>query len=349
MIIKSPQCFMGQVTVITNDTLTSVPVDPTRTMFNFLSRGIVGDTQDVIVDTCDFKQSSGENAIWIDPNTNDDSTFRISHNTFDTGVNLFKEGIENTAYTAIASNGSGGITVTTAVTPAEGEVTSITLANLDTTYQVSGPATNVILNTSFDIENVTFTATDTGTWTTRSLGLDLDFVSITPGDVPLLADPRIVLLDNEGFPDTMNQAEMTSTATAASPLIVGVGTDGVYEPIVDVSPAAGDFVEEDGTENATIDDETGEITNDAKKEVQTRTEFIVTVDASGGPTQNINLALEIDGVIQTKTVVTGDTPLTNNFVGLINYPAGASIKLMRKRDLSTAQTLDAFDIKLLYR
>lgn len=277
--------------------------------------------------------------IWIDPNTEEDSRFILEDIRNLGAGTIFKVGLNGLADVTSAS-GDALFTTAAANGITDGEFVAITDPFASGYKGLTGRAI-VDSATTFRIEGVDFgsVASDVE-WTTRSLGVNDSGVFV--------GDPRITIRGVDGLANSMNQAEMRSNA-ANEPIIVPVGADGVWEPIANAVPATDDFIQESGTENATIDTETGAITNDSKILVQTRTEFDVTVVHSSGSSQTIDLALEVNGVIQTKSIVSGTTPLTNNFIGLIDYPAGAVIRIMRKRDATSANTLDATGIRLLYR
>lgn len=260
----------------------------------------------------------GEEAIFIDPLAHASSRFNLINNKA-IGTTLLKIGDDGT-YTAAADAG-GGFTTFTSTTHGILENEPVSVTDLTGgSFSISRRAKNVTANT-FDLE-VAFTSTGTGDWTTTSLGA-------------VISDSRIMAVNNVGLADTTSAAEITNGVD----LVVPTAVQGVMEPIQEAVPAPGDFIVDPATKNFSVDTSTG-IATYTGLEPLNDVEIRYTAKFTGdGPSQDIDAAIHINSVEQTKSRKSGSTNPTLTYTGgLFDLQPGDEIQLYKENNTNTDDT-----------
>jgi len=159
-------------------------------------------------------------------------------------------------------------------------------------------------------------------------------------------DPRVITLNNGARADSMTLAEARSSG-----ILVVDGSGGIDEPIVDISPSPGDWIQDPSTEEFTVDTTTGLITYNGLKPRSVKIEYSLEATQSANPSQNLILDLHINGTLQPKTVrtltTTGGTFLPVSYDGgnfLIN--PGDTFQIF-KENTSTTEDTDVQNATLL--
>ena len=192
----------------------------------------------------------------------------------------------------------------------------------DANYLGDFVASDVVEGVSYEVV-ATFVVTDTGTWTNLSLNQ---------------TDPRITSIANEkiSIPNSMTLAEAITNGM----LVVSGELVGVPGPVIDTTPASGDWIEDPTTERFTVDDTTGIITYNGSIDIAVEMKYRV-VTNTPNPAQIIEFHLRLDGVEQAKTLVTLDTSNDNNGTyigGIFTLSTGDTVQLFKTNTTSNIGT-----------
>jgi len=158
-----------------------------------------------------------------------------------------------------------------------------------------------LTGTTFDVEDITFNATDTGNVNNASLDQE---------------SPIVISNNNSPISNSHSHAEARSGT-----ILTVDGTGGGDFPVVDLTPVPGDWIQDPNTEEFTINESTGLTTYNG---IKTNTFLIVyqlTAEPTTGPDQIINFDFHINGEQQTKSLIQVNT--ANSIVG--NYIGGLFI------------------------
>jgi len=219
--------------------------------------------------------------VFFDPNTAVGSSYIINKSVAPSPIDFYQQGVD-IAINSVADNGSGDTRFTTAV-PHDvivGQVVVLSGFVTQTTYNKTAIVTAIPTTTTFDAE-ITFVATDTGNLNSSSLDQTNDFVNAQ---------------DNPGQPDSQSLAESRTTGV----LTVDNGPGGLV-PIVDVTPAPGDFEADAGIERFAVDTSTGIITYIGLDPITVLISYELNAEKVSGTDQDLMISLHINGTPQTKS------------------------------------------------
>jgi len=266
--------------------------------------------------------ADGDRLVFFDPNAAAGTSFSIRASgitdTADEGE-FYQLGTD-IAINSVADNGSGDARFTTAAPHGLEVGTPVVLSGFvtETTYNGTFIVTAIPTTTTFDVA-VAFNATDTGNMNTSSLDS---------------TDPIVFADANRGSPNSNTISESSINGTLEVD-----GSGGVDVPIVDITPVAGDWIEDSATERFSVDTTTGLVTYNGIISITAMIKYSLTADAATGPAQTIVFDLHINGGSQTKTSFTVITPVSlvyngGNFV--IN--PGDTFQLFKDNTTNTNNT-----------
>lgn len=252
---------------------------------------------------------AGDSLLFLDPNTTGRS--KITNSTTNLG-DFYQQGTD-IAIDSVADNGSGKARFTTAASHGliVGRPVVLSGFAVETSYNVTGIVTAVdtpTTGTTFDIEEITFTATDTGNMNTASL----DSTS-----------PDSLSFDNDPAPDSMSSAQVGFTNTA-TPIVVSIVTQDVPVLIGGTQFIAANLERATATTG-------GQITNLTRKTQNYPITFSALIEKDAGGTTDIGLLL----------IKNGSLVLTDTFEIPHSVNAGIiQISATRDFELEDGDTLD---------
>lgn len=125
-------------------------------------------------------------------------------------------------------------------------------------------------------------------------------------------DPRVTALNNG------TRANSQSLAEARSDGILEVdGIGGTSVPIVDITPASGDWIEDPTTEEFSVDPTTGLVTYNGIKPIAVNIQYSLSAAQSSGSPQDLIFDLRINGASQSKAELTLTTDGVDNFLPIV--------------------------------
>lgn len=287
LIIKNPQIVRLSTTAIQNF---SSPV------FTFLSF-ILENPGTIILDGITaFGFSTGDELLFLDPNAPAGSNFIIEKSSVD-GGDLYQQG-NTVEISVVADNGSGKIRCTAVAHGLkDGQIAVLSGFGTETTYNGTFQITVIDANT-FDVEAVTFVATDNGA---------VDGTSLDSTDVSVLAQ------NNPMQADSMFTGD--AGLEIAAPITIPITTIGVAVPITDVNWSYNNL--ERFEEDTVVPNEGRLITKDTSTRRYLIT-YSATINRSGGGGTNYGIVLLKDGSIvgfnPPRVFTTSITPLTRTEV-----------------------------------
>jgi len=273
---------------------------------------------DIVVGASFF---AGDSLVFFDPNSVAGSLYTIEK-SFVVAGDLYQQGTD-IAIDSVADNGSGDARFTTA-TPhglVVGKPVVISDFITNTDYNGTLIVTAIPTTTTFDVD-ILF-GTDEAVGKMNAASLDQE-------------SPLVRARDNTFSPDSQSQAEARTGAT----LEVDGAAGGDF-PIVDITPAPGDWIEDPNTEEFSIDTSTGLITYNGTKDRTFLIEYQLTAVPTSGGAQVINFDLHVNGVQQTKSIIQIDTSVANvgaYIGGLFVLTPGDTLQLFKNNTTNTNNT-----------
>lgn len=157
-----------------------------------------------------------------------------------------------------------------------------------------------------------------------------------------------------GLDQTNPQVQSSNNGTRADSMViaesstVGVlevdGSGGVTVPIVDVTPASGDWAEDPTTETFSVNTTTGVITYNGLNPVVMMIKYSLSAAQTSGSAQTVDIVLNINGTPQTKSTITIMTSGVANFISNVynggNYTInpGDEFQLFKENTSNTNNT-----------
>lgn len=279
LTIKNPN------TVLINDFFVRPVLSSGFTLFSFIikSSNVIISLNQIVPGT-GFNE--GSSLFFLDPNMPSGGSFNITESRNLPPGDFYQLGSE-IVISSVADNGSGKVRFTAA--SVHGLVVGKALvldAFSESTYNGTFIVTAVPTTTTFDVEEITFNVDDTGTMNTSSLDS---------------TDVQVQANSNPGLADSMFLVEARTTGT-----IEVVSILNTLVPIVDITPIAGDFEADPGTERFTVDTTTGIVTYIGLQPILALISYELNAEKTTGSDQNLNISLHINGTPQTKS----DIPIT---------------------------------------
>jgi len=233
--------------------------------------------------------ADGDSMLFLDPNANVDAAFvvtssRITDSTdegefyqlgTDIGISSVTDGAPNAEFNTAAAH---GLVVGKPVV-LSGFVTSAYNGTFIVTA-VDTPLTGTQFETgvAFDID--------------EAVGM-MNKSSLDQTDV------RVTASDNAVAPNSQTIAESRTNGGLEVD-----GSGGVDVPIVDITPVAGDWIEDVTTESFSVDTTTGLVTYIGKKSVTVMIKYSLGASQSSGSAQTLDIDLHINAAIQAKSTIT---------------------------------------------
>ena len=151
---------------------------------------------------------------------------------------------------------------------------------------------------------------------------------------------QIVTFNNGKRANSSEQSESMSNG------VIPVTSEiiGVAQPIQKMIPVAGDFVLDSATEGFTMDDSTGIVTYDGRAPITVRVEYALEAVEATSSSQDIDIDLRVNGILQSKTMRSMQTSGTGTFVsisylgGFFNIIPGDTFKLYKTNNTNTSDT-----------
>lgn len=166
-----------------------------------------------------------------------------------------------------------------------------------------------------------------------------DYFDISAGGLDQ-TNKQVITFKNGKRADSADQAEAMSDIIVE---VVGV-TIGVAEPIEDITPAANDFIFDPATEGFTLDDLTGIVTYNGRAPLTVRIEYALEAAQTSGSAQDLDIALRLNGVEQTKTIRSMTTMGVGSFTpisylgGFFDITPGDTLQLFKTNNTNTNNT-----------
>lgn len=237
--------------------------------------------------------AAGDSLLFLDPNSDPDAAFVVALSRITVGAG---EGEFYQLGTDIAID-----SVTDGAPNAEFNTASAHGLAVGKPVVLSGFATSAY-NRTFIVTVVDTPLTGTKFETGVAFDIDESIGMMNKSSLDQ-TDVRVNADDNPVSPDSQTISESRTNG--------GLEVDGSGEidvPIVDITPVAGDWIQDATTERFSVDDTTGIVTYIGKKSVTVMIKYSMTVEATSGPAaQNLIIDLHINGIAQTKAGVTVTT------------------------------------------
>jgi len=122
-------------------------------------------------------------------------------------------------------------------------------------------------------------------------------------------NPQVIADNNGTRPNSMTLAESSSAG-----ILVVDGSGEIDVPIVDITPMAGDWVEDPTTETFSVNTTDGIITYNGLNPITVMVKYSLSIAQTSGPAQTVEIDLHINGTVQPKSGITIITVGTSNFV-----------------------------------
>lgn len=236
------------------------------------------------------------------------------------GVGVFFND-ETGTVSAVADGGGGEILCTAAGhNLLDGDTVTHDVDFADVNYQGDFIVSEVIEGVSYKVV-ATFGATDTGTWTNKSL---------------TQKDPKIISRGNEriGLPNSMTVSSIYSVHfPPATKVFVVNGPLDTFVPVVDsVDPQPGDYVI-DVEERIRTDDESGLATYIGLIEVDVEVKYAFSFGHSTGTAQNLEFAIIHNTTVVDSSVLqvnSGVSSFISSIGTILHLAPGDTIGLVRK-------------------
>lgn len=282
---------------------------PPTTMFSFINESSA--RMDVVVENCIYTTDSTHEFLFIDPNSDQASSFKIR----DSGViatvpnSLFQKGV-NEEVTAVADNGSGKLRCTNVEHGQVNKTYAVLSGFAESTYNRTALIT-VIDNGTFDTEDIDFVpGADSGTINRSSLDS---------------RDPRVIAEDNPEQRDSMFTAE-ASLESFDTPIQSSSLAPGAFEVITSVNWMFNKLERfEEGVSNE------GQV---KCKDLSTREydiKYSGTIEKDGGSAGNIGIIL-----LRNETEEVSFNPPQTINTGTIQISANDLIELSEDEDIQVA-------------
>jgi len=231
------------------------------------------------------------------------------------------------AVTLVVDNTSGNPRFNTS-TPhglSVGTVTKLLSDFTDTEYKdkivVVTAVDTPLTGTTFDVAELTFTGNDAGTMNKSSL--DQSSILVTARD-------------NDDSLDSESHAEARTGAT-----LTVDGSGGVDVPVVDITPAPGDWIQDPNTQEFSVDELTGLITYIGIKTRTFHVKYQLTAEPTSGGAQVVNFDIHLSGVQQTKSQIQINTAnaIVGSYIGgLFVLSTGDTLQLFKNNTTNTNDT-----------
>jgi len=270
---------------------------------------------------------AGETLFYFDPNAAAGTNIAIVETAISAGD--FYQVDETHTISAVADNGSGKLRCTAAFHGIpNGRV--VRLENFsESTYNITEKTTFVDANT-FDVEKIDFVpGVDSG----DAFEDSLDQTS-----------PLINAIANPGQQDSMSLAEGRSMNPISFLSVIGV-----FQPLQNVPPVAGDFVEDTATESFTVDDETGLITYIGLEPITATIAFDFLLSKVGGGSDDVvvslfDLTTQLSKTDRIATITSTAQSIDYNG-GIFQIAPGDNFQL--KLDSNSVSTINVSALKIL--
>jgi len=244
-----------------------------------------------------FSSDATSSIIFFDPNSGAGARLTIEGST---GVyaDLFQQGTDIAVDSAALGTSGAGFTEFTAASVHGLEVGQAVVNSTfaDSAYNGTFIVTAIPSTTIYEVET-TFTATGTGNLNAASLDQ---------------TDPKVLAMNNVSTPDSMTIAEARSSGT-----LTVTGGVGVEEPIVDLTPSPGDWIEDGTTERFSVNTTTGIVTYNGTIDITVMIKYSLSAAQVGGGAQVLDFDLHISGVEQAKTIISFTTTGSGNFTTIV--------------------------------
>lgn len=152
-------------------------------------------------------------------------------------------------------------------------------------------------------------------------------------------DPQVIAINNGTRKNSQTIAESSTVG-----ILEVDGSGGIDVPIVDITPASGDWTEDPATEGFTVDTTTGIVTCIGLRPVSVMIKYSASAAQTSGSAQTVELSLHINGIVQTKSQIIIVTSGVGNFIpGVYNggnfvLSPGDTLQLFKNNTTNTNNT-----------
>lgn len=264
---------------------------------------------------------AGDRMFYFDAISAAGSEYSVKDTKLAGGGDFFQVGVNANA-DAIAGAPAGSIRLTVTSHGLDvGQVVNVSGFVVNTGYNATTIVTGIV-----DVDTVEVRGTFVAPETSGNLNANsLDSTSVL-----------VSAQDNSGVPDSMSHAEARTGTTLEVD-----GSGGVDVPIVDLTPAPGDWIQDAATEEFSVDDETGIITYNGIEDRTFLIQYQLTAVPTSGPAQTLDFDVHINGIIQPKASTTIDTASnikTTYIGGLFVLSNGDTVQLFKENLTNTNNT-----------
>ncbi len=248
---------------------------------------------------------------------------RLHTNLFSPGTgSIFGE--ETGSITSMADAGFGNITVSAPGHNGE-EGDKLTHTGFtDSNYNGDFIISNVVDSVSYEI-TATFGATDTGTWTNKSLDQ---------------TDSKIISQNNSliNLKTSMTLAEARTNGPVT---VSGTGNQNTFVPVQSAAPVIGEWIEDQASERISVDPATGVQTYEGVVDTALDLKYKIIATPTTGPNQVVEFAIFINSIKQEKTMVEVDMANINTATyigGIFNVSTGDTLHLYKNNKTNENET-----------
>lgn len=152
-------------------------------------------------------------------------------------------------------------------------------------------------------------------------------------------DPQVIATNNGTRKNSQTIAESSTMG-----ILEVDGSGGVDVPIVDITPVAGDWIEDPATEGFTVDTTTGIVTCIGLRPVSVMIKYSASAAQTSGAAQTVELSLHINGIVQAKSQIIIVTSGVGTFIpGVYNggnfvLSPGDTLQLFKNNTTNTNNT-----------
>ena len=228
---------------------------------------------------------AGDSLVFFDPNSPTGSIYTIEKSNVVAG-DLYQLGTDIVIDSVLDNGGIAEFTSASAHGLVVGKPVVLSAFATSVNYNGTQIVTAIPTATTFETE-AAFDVDETGNMNTSSLDSE---------------DPIVFAEGNNGSLDSMTIAESRTNGTLEVD-----GSGGIDVPIIDITPVAGDWIEDPSTERFSVDTTTGLVMYNGVNPVAVMIKYSLGASQTSGPAQTIDIDLHINGIVQTKSTTTFTT------------------------------------------